>query len=180
VREDDWQSFVRAIPACATNATSGAFACLQKADLNSSALALATATAAAQPDELYPFVPNYDGVGGVYPAPGSIILATGHWAKQVPFITGCNLDEGTAFTSMRMAGDSVEAALLSNFTPSLIPLFGKQLLQYNTEQLLELYPNDPALGAPFGTGNNTFGLDASFKQYAALCELVYTCSKTTS
>jgi acetylcholinesterase len=36
------------------------------------------------------------------------------------------------------------------------------------ETLLELYPDIPALGAPYGTGNDTFGLNSVFKQAASL------------
>ena len=35
-------------------------------------------------------------------------------------------------------------------------------------QLLQLYPNDPALGSPFGTGNNTFGLNSEYKRMSAI------------
>jgi acetylcholinesterase len=37
-------------------------------------------------------------------------------------------------------------------------------------KLLELYPDIPALGSPYGTGNNTFGLNTQYKRLAALCE----------
>ena len=35
------------------------------------------------------------------------------------------------------------------------------------EQLLGLYPEDPAQGSPFGTGNETFGLSPAFKRASA-------------
>lgn len=31
-----------------------------------------------------------------------------------------------------------------------------------------LYPNDPSLGSPFNTGNETFGLDPEYKHVAAI------------
>ena len=34
--------------------------------------------------------------------------------------------------------------------------------------LLTLYPDDPAVGSPFGTGNETFGLSSQFKRASAL------------
>ena len=34
--------------------------------------------------------------------------------------------------------------------------------------LLVLYPNDPAQGSPFGTGNETFGLSSEYKRLAAM------------
>jgi hypothetical protein len=39
--------------------------------------------------------------------------------------------------------------------------------------LLELYPNIPALGCPFNTGNDTFGISPVFKQAAALSKTSY-------
>ena len=35
-------------------------------------------------------------------------------------------------------------------------------------EILQLYPDDPALGSPFGTGNETFGLNPEFKREAAV------------
>jgi hypothetical protein len=34
--------------------------------------------------------------------------------------------------------------------------------------ILNLYPDDPSQGAPFGTGNQTFGLSPEFKHMAAI------------
>ena len=34
--------------------------------------------------------------------------------------------------------------------------------------LIGLYPNDPSAGSPFGTGDNTFGLNPQFKRMAAI------------
>ena len=34
--------------------------------------------------------------------------------------------------------------------------------------LLDLYPNDPTLGSPFGTGNDTFGLGSEYKRIAEM------------
>ena len=36
------------------------------------------------------------------------------------------------------------------------------------QALLQLYPDDPALGSPFGTGNETFGAGKEYKRAAAL------------
>ena len=36
------------------------------------------------------------------------------------------------------------------------------------DELLDLYPDDPALGSPFETGNNTFGLSSQFKRASAV------------
>ena len=36
------------------------------------------------------------------------------------------------------------------------------------QKILTLYPDDPALGSPFGTGNETFGLSSEYKRAAAM------------
>ena len=36
------------------------------------------------------------------------------------------------------------------------------------QHILELYPDDPALGSPFGTGNDRFGAGAAYKRAAAI------------
>ncbi len=33
---------------------------------------------------------------------------------------------------------------------------------------MQLYPDNPALGSPFGTGNETFGFSSQYKRAAAL------------
>ena len=38
------------------------------------------------------------------------------------------------------------------------------------DTLLELYPDDPALGSPFGTGDETFGLGSEYKRVAAMAD----------
>lgn len=35
-------------------------------------------------------------------------------------------------------------------------------------EILSLYPDDPALGSPYGTGNATFGLSTEYKRLAAI------------
>ena len=41
-------------------------------------------------------------------------------------------------------------------------------LNQTISTILQLYPNGPSLGSPFGTGNETFGLSPIFKQEAAI------------
>lgn len=36
------------------------------------------------------------------------------------------------------------------------------------DKVLKAYPDDPTLGAPYGTGNNTFGLPSTWKQAASI------------
>jgi hypothetical protein len=57
---------------------------------------------------------------------------------------------------------------------SFDPCAGSSALEAATNTLLELYPDIPALGCPFNTGNNTFGISPIFKQAAALCNQYFT------
>ena len=41
-------------------------------------------------------------------------------------------------------------------------------LDHAVDRVLQLYPDVSALGSPFGTGNETFGLSPAFKQASAL------------
>ena len=43
-------------------------------------------------------------------------------------------------------------------------------LESTIDRLLQLYPDDPTVGSPFGTGNETFGMPSSFKRQAAICK----------
>jgi acetylcholinesterase len=40
-------------------------------------------------------------------------------------------------------------------------------------KLLELYPDDPALGSPFGTGSETFGRSATWKRGSAIANDIF-------
>jgi acetylcholinesterase len=168
-REANWELFVKALPACAAQSQSGSVKCLKSATLDAGALVAASSAAFGGANESFPFVPTLDGLHGVYPALGSISLATGIWSK-IPFITGCNKDEGTAFINypQYVTSTTAETWIRTNFTPSLIPFVGEQLLDYGVQGLLKLYPSDPAQGAPFGTGNQTFGFNPEVKRAAAL------------
>jgi acetylcholinesterase len=109
------------VPECTAHAKSGAFACLQHMPLNMSELMTTMGMAVSTlPTEEHAFVPNFDELGGVYPLPGSLILARGQRAK-IPFITGCNKEEGTAFVNAPqfVTAGSMGIDLLSKFTPSL-------------------------------------------------------------
>jgi len=43
-----------------------------------------------------------------------------------------------------------------------------QTLGSHVQELLRLYPDIPALGSPYNTGNNTFGLGVFYKQWASI------------
>ena len=56
---------------------------------------------------------------------------------------------------------------MANYSP---PLVDKKVLQDAANRLLELYPDIPALGSPFNTGNETFGLPSGYKRESAIVE----------
>ena len=48
------------------------------------------------------------------------------------------------------------------------PTVSQQALEEVADKLIELYPDDPTVGSPYGTGNELYGLPRSFKRSAAL------------
>jgi acetylcholinesterase len=117
--------------------------------------------------EQFPFVPTLG--DDIFPALPSVVLKTGNYSR-IPFIAGTNLDEGTAFVPQPAnVGPNTPAQWLSaNFTPSLLPNGGEASLQDAVSTLLELYPDNPALGSPYNTGSETFGFDSNYKRVTSL------------
>lgn len=69
---------------------------------------------------------------------------------------------GTAFTPSTISNcEQVKQWIVSNSTPST---FDMSTVNQIADELLLLYPDEPALGSPFGTGDNTFGLSPEFKR----------------
>ncbi|KAF9477645.1 extracellular triacylglycerol lipase precursor [Pholiota conissans] len=164
-REVDWQNFVSGVPSCASLATSGhTFDCLRKA--NSTEMFTGVVTAISDAPEEFGFDPTIDGPGGLFPDIASRLLKKGHFAR-LPFIAGTNLDEGTLFTPTtgNFTSDDIRETIIANFSP---PLVAESVLTSTADKILELYPDIPALGSPFNTGNETFGLPSGFKRQAAI------------
>ncbi|KAJ7835984.1 extracellular triacylglycerol lipase precursor [Mycena leptocephala] len=162
-REVDWQNFVSGVASCASTATSGStFGCLRNA--NTTEIFAGLSAALAEATELFPWDPVIDGPGGLIPDLPSVLFKRGQFAR-LPFIAGTNQDEGTIFTSTTI--NSTEA--LTELTISLVsPSVSPATLNSSIQTLLQLYPDIPALGSPFNTGNNTFGLSSQFKRGAAI------------
>lgn len=76
---------------------------------------------------------------------------------------------GTLFVAASIAIEA-SAEIADQINASFFPCASSRQLQAATAQLLVLYPDIPALGCPFDTGNDTFGISPVFKQAAALCE----------
>lgn len=60
--------------------------------------------------------------------------------------------------------------IIANFSPPAVPSVSENQLENAASRLLELYPDIPALGSPFNTGNDTFGLSPGYKRISALCK----------
>ncbi|KAJ7750701.1 extracellular triacylglycerol lipase precursor [Mycena maculata] len=166
--EVQWQNFVGGVPSCASLATSGnTFSCLQNA--NTTEIFQGLSAAMAEATDAFPWLPVIDGPRGLIPDLPSVLLERGQFAR-LPFVAGTNEDEGTLFAPQTInSTQDIEESLVSGATPSLSP----ETLGQSVSTLLELYPDIPALGAPFGTGNDTFGLSSQYKRAAAIYTDLY-------
>lgn len=61
--------------------------------------------------------------------------------------------------------DEIRQYIIANYSPPIVP---PAELDRAVDRLLQLYPDIPALGSPFGTGDETFHLPSSFKRISAL------------
>lgn len=179
-RQLDWDNFVNAIPECA-NSTRSSIECLQRLD-NSTTLQQAIITSWAESKEGYPWVPVLDGPNGLLPDLPSVLLEKGKFAR-LPFIAGSNLDEGKPVHAFQLhlgnhtcigtyfvnplvnSTAEVKSRLLANYSTSTVP---DKALEAAIDRLLELYPDIPALGSPYNTGNQTFGFSSQFKRLSSI------------
>ncbi|KDR71026.1 hypothetical protein GALMADRAFT_254175 [Galerina marginata CBS 339.88] len=158
VNEAAWQSYVAAIPACASK-TADTFDCIRSAD--SQALLQALTAAQIFSDNTF-FHPVIDGLGGLLVDRPSKVVLKAH----LPTMIGSTLDEGTFSTPQGINSSSqIEQFLIFGTSP---PLVNPTEQANAVKHILELYPDVPALGAPFGTGNETFGLSSQYKRFAAI------------
>ncbi|KAJ2921736.1 hypothetical protein H1R20_g15363, partial [Candolleomyces eurysporus] len=160
--EGSWQYFVSQVPSCASVATSGnTFSCLQNATTEE--ITIAT----LQADSITEFVwtPTLDtGRNSLYPDLASRLYSKGRFSR-LPFIAGTNRDEGTGFASQQpLTNEDLKAMLIGlNTSPG-----GSPGIEATADKVLALYPADPAVGSPYGTGNELFGLPASYKRHASI------------
>ncbi|KAA8900216.1 Alpha/Beta hydrolase protein [Sphaerosporella brunnea] len=81
---------------------------------------------------------------------------------KVPLLVGSNTDEGISFG---VTGVNTDAEALAQ----LIASARYVLTTAQAQKLLSLYPNVPALGSPYGTGNRTWpNLGLQWKRYASM------------
>lgn len=160
--EANWQEYVAAIPACAVAVgTNNTFECIRSASAASLVQALVDTNLLFGNGSFRPVI---DGPGGLVVDRPSQIVPKGN----LPTLLGTNLDEGALFTPQTTDSTAeIEDALTAMFIPSVV---SPEKLAATIANALTLYPDIPALGSPFGTGNVTFGLSSQYKRYAAIRE----------
>uniref|UniRef100_A0A8H7XNH5 Carboxylic ester hydrolase n=1 Tax=Psilocybe cubensis TaxID=181762 RepID=A0A8H7XNH5_PSICU len=160
--QDRWTSFISAIPECASLANStNTFDCLRGNVTTASLLqGFAASTTDVRTDLTY--FPTIDGPQGILPDLPTKLIPT----ARLPVILGSNLDEGTFFIDQHVnSTEQISKQLTDLCKPALL---GEKLLNNAMKQILRLYPDIPALGSPFNTGNQTFGLSSQYKRGAAI------------
>lgn len=87
-------------------------------------------------------------------------------SANIPVIAGNVMDEGTVFVKPQtISTDADLLTFLENDYRNRNASFFHNTTSIQT--LLNVYPDNPALGSPFGTGNNTF-FGEQFKRGAAI------------
>ncbi|KAJ7491156.1 esterase 1 [Mycena latifolia] len=159
--EPAWQTFVSSVPQCASQTnTTHTFACMQRVS-NTTLLLEAWAAASALYGNLC-FNPVIDGPGGLMVD----LLSQVTPLSPLPVMIGSNKDEGTLFVPQDTnSSDTIRNYIIVPSTPSPE---GQAALEAAADRILELYPDDPSLGSPFGTGNETFGVGSQYKRFAAV------------
>ncbi|KAJ4294580.1 hypothetical protein N0V90_008271 [Kalmusia sp. IMI 367209] len=97
--------------------------------------------------------------GSFIPRYGQQSLVQGKFAK-IPIIVGTNTDEGFGVNGVNTDEQAIEQLVTSKRW---------NVDRAEAETLLELYPDDPTVGAPYGWGNRTwpqFGLQ--YKRYTSI------------
>ncbi|KAI4519761.1 alpha/beta-hydrolase [Schizophyllum commune Loenen D] len=159
VNPDQWKSFVNAAGCGWTYAN--ALDCLQSADTG----AIMNATWQVVPDTSRGWFPNFD--GDILPELPSRIWSSGAYAR-IPFIAGTHLDDGTRFTPTFVKNDAEVRVVLNVAETPALEGYNIAQLDKHVSKILELYPNDPSLGSPYNTGNETFGLSPQYKRLASI------------
>ncbi|KAM5545368.1 hypothetical protein V8D89_000981 [Ganoderma adspersum] len=106
-----------------------------------------------------PWFPRADGVFITEPPERGLL--SGHIAN-IPVVAGSDQDEGTAFAfpTLNITTDEEFLGYInSNFFP--------KTPRGDVAKLLDLYPSDPAAGAPYNTGDN-YAYSPQYKRMAAL------------
>ncbi|MBW0474430.1 hypothetical protein O181_014145 [Austropuccinia psidii MF-1] len=121
------------------------------------------------PRQLSVWGPSYK-EGSLIDQRPSVKLADGRFLR-VPMLMGSNQDEGTltAVGAAMVYNSSVESSdeYFFSFMSNTSILDVSEIDPEVFQRVAELYPDDPSLGSPFGSGNDTFGQQPIFKRLAA-------------
>ncbi|KAJ6511528.1 extracellular triacylglycerol lipase precursor [Mycena vitilis] len=162
---DQWNIFVNSTSTCAAD-SGDEFSCLRAATTEE-LMAAQLAGLAAMVGE-FPFFPVLDGPDGIIPAlPSDLLRSPAVTGKRIPFMSGTVLDDGTLFVAAGSAINST-SQIVDQLNSSFFPCASPSVLQNAVNTVVQVYPDVPALGCPFDTGNDTFGISSVFKQAAAL------------
>ncbi|KAH6896272.1 triacylglycerol lipase 3 [Coprinopsis sp. MPI-PUGE-AT-0042] len=167
-RETLWPRFVSNIPSCASLASSErTFACLRnasEAEVKASYNHLTDNT----------FLQEWWGPtldqrpGSLFPDFPSRLYERGQFAR-IPFIAGADLDEGTGHAGHARDPSFTEADLKASITAQYLSTTNNATgLEKLADGILKLYPDVPALGSPYRTGNELFGLRSIYKRTSAI------------
>ncbi|KAH8810283.1 extracellular triacylglycerol lipase precursor [Flagelloscypha sp. PMI_526] len=149
-----WSQFVSLIPECASVAnSSNTLDCLKNtATAESIQNALSESTFGLVLDGEQGIIPDY--------------LSRSKPRSPLTTLIGSNLDEGTLISPQNIASEE-EIKQLIRLPPGFSPE-GDATMNDTVNQIVSMYPDDPAQGSPFGTGNQTFGLAKEYKKAAAI------------
>ncbi|RXW11313.1 hypothetical protein EST38_g14542 [Candolleomyces aberdarensis] len=162
-----WQHFVGNVASCAYTATSGhTFACLRNATTEEIAAGLIRSVTEENLVSDLVWTPALDArSGSVYPDLSSRLYSKGQFAR-IPFIAGTNLDEGSFFASHESLSTQ---ALKDSILAMTSPRSGSDdALGAAFDQVLTLYPEEPSVGSPYGTGDELSDLPPSYKRHASI------------
>ncbi|KAG2008150.1 lipase I [Coprinopsis cinerea AmutBmut pab1-1] len=109
------------------------------------------------------FSPTRDrGPGSLLPEIPSRLYSQGKFAR-IPYIAGTN-HEGTLFATSDGNAD-LEAGIIASVSP---PLVDSTQFEQAIDGLMEQYPDVPALGSPYNTGDELFGFPSVYKRHSAI------------
>ncbi|CAE6459214.1 unnamed protein product [Rhizoctonia solani] len=94
-------------------------------------------------------------------------MAENHAFANVPLIIGGTLDEGTDFVPSLRDSRALKSYFFTT-RPGLTFGVETDAARAAFDKFLSMYPDDPAAGSPFGTGNETWGKGRATKRGAAI------------
>lgn len=170
-----WPSFVKNVPSCSTVSESRrTLDCLRKASEEEIKKSyLNPEDSSFQLEWWQPTIDAGSGKGKsgkdgeVLPDYPTRLFERGAFAN-ISFIAGNNLDEGTAFAADARSSNYTSADLKNAILALYAPASSDPNLNTTVDKILELYPDIPSLGSPYGTGEELFGFESIYKRASAI------------